>query len=91
MNSVLQGNIKGFSFPLGKIIELTYKPYCEAILNSHKGFEKNGLCPLNIAIVKEKLGLTTREPDRRSLTQRGIVIPDLSTLDQFLAEKGIKC
>ncbi len=88
VNKELQGNIKGFVFPLGKLIELTYKPYCESILNAHQGFEKNGLCPINIPIIKEKLGLASRELDRRSLSQRGIVMPDLNTLDNFLPGKG---
>jgi hypothetical protein len=88
VNDELQGNIRGFTFPLGKLIELTYKPYCEASIHAHRGFEKNGLCPLNIQTLRDKLGLDSRELDRRSLGQRGIVIPDLSPLDEFLQGKG---
>jgi hypothetical protein len=89
VNEELRGNIRGFVFPLGKLIELTYKPYNEAILNAYQGFEDNGLCPVNVGILREKLQLNSREKERVPLVERGISMPNLDPLEGFLLQKGI--
>jgi hypothetical protein len=56
-----------------------------------KGFKENGLCPIDIDIQREKLGLIHREIDRRPLSERNIIIPILSSMKTYMDDLCTFC